>query len=56
MLSSTFRCRGAVLADAQREEFLEHAWKTLTWFAGNGRQTDDMTALYLHRATTGEKA
>jgi len=52
MLSSTFRCRGAVLADARRE----HARKTLTWFAGNGRQTDDMTALYLHRATTGETA
>ena len=46
----------ALLADARREEFLEYAWKTLTRFAGNARQTDDMTALYLHRATKGETA
>ena len=30
--------------------FLDHVWQTLTHFAGNAKQTDDMTALYLHRA------
>ena len=46
----------ALLAHRPGEEFLEYVWKTLARFAGNARQTDDMTALHLRRAVAGGKA
>jgi serine phosphatase RsbU (regulator of sigma subunit) len=46
----------ALLGHQPGEEFLEYVWKTLGRFAGNARQTDDMTALYLRRAMAGGKA
>ena len=45
-----------LLGGPRREDFLDHTWKTLAQFAGNSRQTDDMTALYLRRAMKGEPA
>ena len=39
-----------LLGQAPPTVFLDHVWQTLTHFAGNAKQTDDMTALYLHRA------
>ncbi|MCX6611678.1 MAG: PP2C family protein-serine/threonine phosphatase, partial [Acidobacteria bacterium] len=36
-----------------QEAFLDHAWRSLAQFAGNAKQTDDMTALYLYRAQQG---
>ncbi len=39
-----------LLGQAPPAVFLDHVWQTLTNFSGNAKQTDDMTALYLHRA------
>lgn len=39
----------ALMKDARADGFLDHVWKSLARFAGNARQTDDMTALYLCR-------
>ena len=46
----------ALLAHRPGEEFLEYVWKTLARFAGNARQTDDMTALHLRRTVAGGRA
>jgi len=39
----------ALMDGPHPDDFLDLVWKTLNRFAGNARQTDDMTALYLCR-------
>lgn len=39
----------SLLGDQPREDQLDFVWTTLAGFAGNARQTDDMTALYISR-------
>jgi len=43
-----------LLVDQPNEDLLDHLWTTLARFAGNARQTDDMTALYISRGTKRE--
>jgi serine phosphatase RsbU (regulator of sigma subunit) len=43
----------ALLGPHPGENLLDRVWATLSAFAGNDRQTDDMTALYLWRASEG---
>ncbi len=42
-----------LIGPTPQEAFLDHAWRSLAQFAGNAKQTDDMTALYLYRAQQG---
>jgi serine phosphatase RsbU (regulator of sigma subunit) len=45
-----------LLSSAPSPNFLEYVWTTLSEFARNARQTDDMTALYLFRAALGDNS
>ncbi len=42
-----------LMGETPAAEFLEYVWNTLSRFARGGRQTDDMTALYLYRGAAG---
>ena len=43
----------ALACDPPDCDFLDHVWLALSRFAGNARQTDDMTALYVCRSAGG---
>jgi serine phosphatase RsbU (regulator of sigma subunit) len=45
-----------LLPEIPDADLLDQVWTTLAQFAGNARQTDDMTALYLFRGAREEVA